>query len=390
MYGFMPTPSKIKDKSPLHGVTRRVELRDDGPSADTEGETTQDILSYLEAEERGHQGSNPPLKLPQPAFTRPDPERKFSDGVYSSIRNSNPFSEDTPEFLKTPERKVSIEVLSPMHGHPSAIPKPLFNISKRRDARAQDGDALMPASPSPVSADTSKPSRMPSYAGTGYDREIKSSFVAKKLQSTMEQDMDESSSRESSFALSGISDMVHPLAQNAGGLQYDTMPEHPETTRMLEGLPADSPKHIPWPGQTPTVTPRPLTQWPRVSRFEVPETPPPIPLKNPARTSSVRSSAGSDVHPPPSFPALLGPRIVSKENIRAHLGNISQDISEETVRQVNTTPRATPKLTSYNKNMFPRRERKGTPVGIRMGSPASQRATEGEIEMEALDDQHKK
>lgn len=406
MYGFIPSPTK--DKSPLHGVTRQVELPDEEPEAEaeTEGETTQDILSYLETKGRVRRESDHPYGQPQPAYARPDPERKPSDGVYSSIRNSNPFMEDTPRFEKTPVQKVSIEVLSPMSGHPSAIPKPLFNISKRQDARAQEDHDLIPKSPCPVTAShTSKPSRMPSYAGTGYDREIKPPFIANKLHSTLEHNAYDSSSRETSFALSGISEMVHPLEREdrfagARNLQYSTLSENPETIRLLEGRYSDAvrqdswpgvtpgivPAPVPWPGQTPTVTSPALTEWPHASHFEDPDSPPPVPPKHPGRSTSVRSSVGSDL-PPPSFPRLLGPRIVSKENIRGHLSNISRDVPDETLRQVkqrDVTPQGAPRLKPFNKNMFPRPNRNGTPVGTWIGSAANQRVKEGESEMKDL------
>ncbi|KAF9739660.1 hypothetical protein PMIN03_005080 [Paraphaeosphaeria minitans] len=391
MYGFMPSPTK--DKSPLHGVTRRFEPPEYETGAEGEGETTQDILSYLEAEVRVPRESDRPRDLPQPAYARPDPERKPSDGVYSSICDSNLFMEDTPKLGNTPAQKASIEVLPSMSGHPSAIPKPLFNISRRQDPQARRDHYLIAESPSPVKMNHgSKSSRVPSYAGTGFDREIKQPSIANKLHSTLENNAYESSSRETSFALSGISDMVHPLEQRdhfEGASHHDTLSENPETVRMLEGREADNPHHVPWPGMTPGIVPVPIpwpgqtptvpspapTEWPHASRFEEPDSPPPIPPKNPARAASVRSSAGSDLLPLPSFPTLLGPRIVSKENIRGHLNNISRDIANDTLRQVkqrDVTPRGTPGLTPFNKNMFPRRDRNGAPVGTGMEILAGQ------------------
>ncbi|OAG10165.1 uncharacterized protein CC84DRAFT_1256054 [Paraphaeosphaeria sporulosa] len=391
MYRFMPSPTE--DKSPLHGITRPIELPDDETGAEADGETTQDIISYLEAEGRIPGESDHPCGLPQPAYARPDPERKPSDGVYSSIRNSNPFLEDTARFWKTPGHRASIEVLFPMSGYPSAIPKPLFNIPKRQDAHTQRDHDFIPESPSPVKAShDSKASRMPSYAGTGYDREIKPPFVENKLNSTLEHNAYEPSSRETSFALSGILEMVHPLERQdriAGAHQYHTVAENPETIRMLEGRDSDDPQHVHWPGMTPGITPEPVpwpghtptvtspapTEGPHASRFQGLDSPPPVPPKHPARTASVRSSAGSDLPTPPSFPTLIGPHIISKENIRGHLSNISRDLSDETLRQVkqrDVTPRGTPRLTPFNKNMFPRRDAGGHLDG-KSGEPESER-----------------
>jgi hypothetical protein len=404
MYGFMPSPTK--DKHPLHGVTRPVIL----PDEKSERETTQDMNEHLKTEGRRPTEPDSPGGLPKPAYTRPDPDRKASDGVYSSIRNSNPFVEDTPGFGSTPMRKISIEVLSPMSGHPSAIPKPLFNTTKRQEARQQHENDLIPESLSTVTASySSKPSQMPSHAGTGYEREIKPALIADKMHSTTEHNTYDSISRETSFALSEIPELVYPLERQdriAGTREYKPLPENAETIRLLEGRDSDIPQSIPWPGMTPGVSPEPLawpgqtptaaspalTLWPRASRFEDPNTPPPVPPKHPARSASIRSSAGSDLFPP-SIPRLLGPRIISKENIRGHLSNISQDITDESLRQAkqrHVTPNEIPKLTPFNKNMFPRRDRNGTPVGAWIGNAAVQRVKEEDFEMNPLEAQPKK
>ncbi|KAJ4352396.1 uncharacterized protein N0V89_007744 [Didymosphaeria variabile] len=403
MYGFMPTPTK--NKNPLHGVTRPFNL----PNTGSEGESTQDMISYLETEGEDFAESDSPRSVPKPAYTLPGPERKSSDSVYSSIRNSNPFVEDTPGSLFTPTHKASVEILSPMSGHPSAIPKPLFNTSKRRDPRPENQE-LIPESPSSiVDSFSSKPSRMPSYAGTGYDREIKPPFIANKLHSTLEHNAYDPASRETSFALSDIPELVHSFERQHRLARIDnhgTLSEHPETVRLLERQDIDVPQHVPWPGMTPGFSPDPRnwpgqtptaispapTEWPRASRFQHADLPPPIPPKHPARSSSIRSSAGSDLLPPPSLPRLLGPRIVSKENIRGHLSNISRDISDDSLTQVkrDVTPTGAPKLMPFNKNMFPRRDRNGTPVGAWMGNAVAQGTKESEFEMKTFEEQSKK
>ncbi|KAL1597877.1 hypothetical protein SLS60_008364 [Paraconiothyrium brasiliense] len=404
MYGFMPTPTK--HKNPLHGVTRPINL----PDAEFEGETTQDIISHLETEGKNFAESDGPRNTPKPAYTLPHPERKSSDGVYSSIHDSDPFVEGNLGFDSTPTRKTSVEVLSPMSGHPSAVPKPLFNISKRRDPQPEHQEVIPESPTSTDFGHSSKPARMPSYAGTEYDREIKPPFIAKKLHSTLEHNAYDPASRETSFALSEIPEILYPLErqdQFARTGNYITSFENPETMRLLEGEHNDVPQHVPWPGMTPALSPDPLawpdqsptatspapTEWPRASRFQDAVPPPPIPPKHPARASSIRSSAGSDLLPPPSIPRLLGPRIVSKENIRGHLSNISRDITEDSLRQVqrrDVTPTGAPKLTPFNKNMFPRRDRNGTPVGAWMGNAVGQGTKESEIEMRTLEEQSKK
>ncbi|KAF1965323.1 hypothetical protein BU23DRAFT_604252 [Bimuria novae-zelandiae CBS 107.79] len=354
MYGFAPSP--IKDKTPLHGVTRRVSL----PGTDYEGET-QDMISHLSESSAGTPQVDTFRMYPQPAFARPETERKASDGVYSSIRNSNPFTENMPDHGSTPQSKGAFDVFSPMTGHPSAIPKALFN-TKQQDGLSQNEDRNLVAErlSAPSVAD-SKASRIPSYEGTGYDREIGAPFIAHKLHSTLEYNAyDPYSSRESSFVLSEIPEMTHHLEG------YADIPQPVPWPGMTPGF---SPDVEAWPGQTPTIASPTLTEWPLVPDSRDASPPPPIPPKHPARAASVRSSTGSDLPPPPSLPRLLGPRIVSKENIRGHLSNISREISEDSLKQVRqhdvqSTPM--PKLTPYNKNMFPRRDRKGTPVGAWM------------------------
>jgi hypothetical protein len=404
MYGLRPSP--IQDKHHLHGVTRPLVLHDES----SVGDTTQNMTEHLEMEGRSPTEPDSLRGLPKPAFARPDPERKASDGVYSSIRNSNPFIEVTPSFVSTPMRKSSIELLSPMSGHPSAIPKPLSNITRRQKVRQQHEHDLVPESPSPnTTGYSSKPSRMSSYAGTGYDTEIKPPFMANKSHSTPGHNTYDSDSRETSFALSEIPEFVYPLEcqdRTTGTREYETLSENPETIRLLEGRNNDVPQSIPWPGMTPGVSPEPLawpgqtptatspapTEWPRASPFEYPDSPPRVPPKHPARSMSIRSSAGSDL-PPPSIPKLLGPRIISKENIRGHLRNISQDIPEESLRQAkqrDVTPNEIPKLVPFNKNMFPRRDRNGTPVGAWMGNSAVERVNEEGFEMKPLEEQPKR
>lgn len=346
MYGFVASPEK--DKSPLHGVTRRLSL----PGEDSEGET-QGMVSYLTENKQDAYGApnkeTPRMRL-KADVARPETERTASDGVYSSIRNSNPFIEDTPE------KSLSVEVFSPMNGHPSAVPKSLFNATTRSELRQPKNKAVFEES-----SPDSKASRNPSYAGTGYEREFMPVHIANQLHSRSEYNAFGNPSRDTSFMLSPI----------------------PDIEKSYEGEGSEIPRAIPWPGFTPAYSPDPVnwpfqtpspvspapTEWPRASRIEhtIPEPPPPIPPKHPARALSGRLSSGSDMLPPPSMPRLLGPRIVSKENIRAHLGHISRDISEESlqiVKQQDVEAKSTTKLTAYNKHLFPRRpDRKGTPVG---------------------------
>ena len=350
MYGFAPAPN------PLHGVTRPFELSDQ----DSGGET-EEMATHLAGTRRDHLDSDAQASRPVPSFARPQVGRKDSDSVYSEVRNSNPFIDEGSTLNATPENSKSFDILSPMTGHPSAIPKALFDSNKRGNQE----DFHASPSPKPTPGSGSHPSRMPSYAGTGYDRSPSPSFIASKLHSTLENNaFDPAPSREpSSFLLSELPDVSTPPHQTSGSPVPIAIP-WPGFT------PALSPDSSTWPGRSPTdfspaASPAP-TEWPRLSAFEShTREKPPIPPRHPARAGSIRSSdSSSSLVPPPPIPGLLGPRIVSKENIRGHLRDISRDISDESMDVVRTASTSAPRLVPFNKNVFPRgRDRKGTPVG---------------------------
>lgn len=346
MYGFAPAPN------PLNGVTRLFEPLDAGSKGETEA-----MITHLAGTRQDHLGMDAPIVRPQPSFSRPETEKKASDGVYSSIRNSNPFLEEDATVSFTPQHQTTFDVLSPMTGHPSAIPKPLFDTTQRRNEDNVHGSP----SPPPLSEPDHKSSRRPSYSGTGYDHSPTPSFLASKLNSTVQyNDFDQASSREpSSFMLSEIPEVVTPPLQKYGSPLATALP-WPGFT------PALSPDPVFWPGLTPNaLSPTPI-EWPLVSGRENGEDEkPPVPPKHPARAASVRNSdSSSSLAPPPPISRLLGPRIVSKENIRGHLSNISREISEESIDVVRKANSSTPRLTPFNKNMFPRRQdREGVPAG---------------------------
>ncbi|KAJ4301369.1 hypothetical protein N0V90_003461 [Kalmusia sp. IMI 367209] len=382
MFGYIPSPRKAKN--PLHGITRRVSFSD----AEPEDEVTQK-MDDLEVISRAapYLRNTPPRS--QSNFMSPVQKGQDSDSVYSSIRISNPFTEDESAFASITEQATSEDVLSPM-GHPSAIPKALFTTTQRKHNPQNRGHE----SPCPPSISESR-SRIPSYLGTGYEREIKPDFIADKMHTTLEHNAFDRMSSASTFSLSEIPGVTNSLKS------YDPLtPQRiPWPGQTPTGI---SPEHVPWPGQTltgPSPEPRrkegyvsPMispatTIWPRA---EDTGSPPPIPAKHPARAASFRSSTGSDLAPP-TLPKLLGPRIVSKENIRGHLSNISRDISEETlrhVRQREVSPTLPPApLKTFNSHMFPRQDRKGMPMGGFM--ERSRVDSSGSYEMKALKEEPK-
>lgn len=365
MFGFTPA----KEKNPLNGVTRPFDLSDGEP----EGEP-QAMISHLAETAIDAQDKDAPVASPEPAFSRPETERKVSDGVYSSIRNSNPFMEDLLAIQATPQPRIPSKVVSPMNGPPSAIPKPLFNTTMRQAHRPHYDDLSSIDNTSIASflGPDPKLARKPSYKGTGYGRSPESSFV---------------SSRDSSFMLSEIPEIHTPQT-------YEYEDGVPTPVPWPGFTPALSPNPTVWPMQSPSIASPTSADWPIPSSSEPKQDDqdkPPIPTRNPARATSIRSSASSLTLPaPPSLPRLLGPRIVSKENIRGHLSNISRDISEDSLEVVKKSDTSTTRLTPYNKNLFPRHdERKGTPMTGWMGGARGEVSSQGEFEMMTLEEDKK-
>lgn len=354
-----------------HCTSRQVELPETPP------ETSEVILGLKELvmERREAEKNKENDQESSSILPSPGPNRSDSDSVFSSIRNSNPFVLDQPQMLQSPPqgdevRKSQDDVLSPMLP-PSAVPKPLFNkpewplinVVKEADARRS------------------------SYEGTGYKREITPTFIAHNLRTGLGYDPSEGSSRGTL-----VPRVPTPVPQ---GQHQAALSSHARAY--------DPPQPVPWPGQ---YSPNPVEQCPQTpdKHLPAPFTPqaankrspapeleddatraPPIPPKHPARytpsssSASLRRSATQDVRlsPPPRLPTP-GLRIVSKKNIRAHLGNtLSRQIYDEdledlakmptgAVSGLSASPVAMPppmSLRAYNSHMFPRQERKGTPVG---------------------------
>jgi len=353
VFGLVPkSNSPVEEpKSPLHGVTRRLNF-----SSSPEPEDVVKDLKNLNINDKDALRKFKSSPSTPPAATRPDPKREISDRIYNSVRNSNPFTEDAHGSASVAKQVTPEVAPSPMYPL-SAIPKPLFTTPKRK---MKVNDA---GSPTPLeTAGTSH--RMPSYSGSGYEYDISPNFIANRLHATLEHDASYSIGQRSSYTES---------IQPAGAKGNDHLRSSSDLLRDGRDpkpvpWPSDtptvaSPMLVPWPGQTPTVE-RPSSQsW---GLFDENSPKPPVPAKHPARAVSHRTSTGPDsLRMPPPLP-LLGPRIVSKENIRGHLRLDSKKIHEEELRKaerheaVSSVPPV--RLKPYNTNMFPR-DRKGTPIG---------------------------
>lgn len=378
MFGYVPRPKKpdassspSEPRSPLQTMSLQKELPktpDDPDGSQSLDDLSMNDADCIDDDELYAQ----PIKT---VLLKPSFQRQGSDGVYTSIRNSNPFTDHIPIVLGSVHdrnhRKFEDEV-SPMVP-PSAIPKPLFTTTERQFSGTV-ADKSSPTWPG-IESDI----RQPSYEGTGYERDITPTFIARKMHTTLEHDASQQTSQG-----------IHP-SEFPGTIH----PAHRDQHAFSQTRAHDIPRSVPWPGQIDT--PGLLAQQVKRAPWPNNELPPPIPSRNPARINSMRNlhshnSGREPLQPPPKLPTL-GPRIISKENIRAHL-SVSREGSEEDLRKVDdddvhsiASTSASRPLKTFNSHMFPRQDRKGTPVGAWLD-----RAREdvgGDVEMEMLEQKAK-
>lgn len=456
--------TKEEPKSPLHGVTRQLHFLDSKnngsgsmPSKITplprpdpnyrkpsEHDATKQ-LPYAEPPEAIGSCANVLTSSSTKVIPLPRPDqhyRKPSEmSVYTSIRNSNPFSEEEfPAHLRPPRVRANTadsvhslqrlcartdtddSVLSPMV-QLSAIPRPLSPESRYEDVGEEQERHVMRTRKSFHEA------RVPSYEGTAYQAEISlTDLHTQRLQATK--------SPESTRAGKLATRLPAPIVpipyggpriasadKEVKGASYspkkterpvEMLPkpvEMPETIGVSPPKPSlprsESPskargqqvaptsnKRAAWSGTSPPKA----TAWPGFSSSE--ESLPPLPPKSPDRQP--KSRMPNQLHNPRSRQLMreaANPevsRIVSKENIRAALGGISRDGSSEdllvgepvrppvpAVQIVSARP-----LRTYNSHLFPRKdERKGTPVGewVKGKTRGERYEPPGPIEVEALE-----
>lgn len=402
-------------KSPLHGVTRQLHFPDHSRGGSMEswngtGAHTRDPVD----------DSTVITSLPRPQLYR----ESTGGSVYSSIRSSNPFVQDSlaeqialeahahaVEPERTPiNQSVRADtddpVFSPMI-QLSAIPRLIPTESN--DAYGHKAKSGTRAS-SELSSDSAREGavepqfrqqhtihekqsscdvRLPSYEGTQYQKEI-------SLTDLHPQRMNSTRSPEPKRAKTPATRLPAPImpvpysgprVASADTPTKLTIPPpqpvlSPPKPVAMPVKPALQPvKSIAWPGPSgakSSTTDRPnkamprKTAWPGADSDDDDEPlPPPIPVKSPER--QIRNPRSRRPVPEDNEHEVF--RIVSRENIRSALGNLSRESSmeslalskslEELVREMSPVKQH---LQTYNTHLFPRKEeRNGTPVGEWVG-----------------------
>ncbi|KAF3044016.1 hypothetical protein E8E12_006474 [Didymella heteroderae] len=330
-YSYVPRITTEEPKSPLHGVTRQIEI----PESDDENDIdSSDAWPQLARH------------LPRPKVGQ---HRLSEASVYTTIRHSSPYSQDTSEDAAEGEDPF----WSPM-GAPSAIPPPLKDF--REEFKALSPQLLLGAKRSFSEV------RHPSYEGNGYHGEINLTNLHSR---------DVSAGSESM-----VKDIIPPKPRSR--LPAPIKPPHPYVTQRelrvasnyaYRNDTAPKPPAAPRGPVGYTDTAWPDANHPRGSRVQLDsDIAPPIPAKSPERR--VRSEQlAHERSPGPQglghpLPRMDGTeremmRIVSKENIRAALGNLTPDHSIEDLRARAKAPTriaSPPGLETYNSHMFPRKD----------------------------------
>ncbi|KAF2651747.1 hypothetical protein K491DRAFT_760851 [Lophiostoma macrostomum CBS 122681] len=277
---------------------------------------------------------------------RPSVKREGSDGVYSAIRSSNPFTEHETQVLGAALRHHR----QPSHGSDRSVMVPVE------------------AKPSPLKT---LAARYPSYEGNSYGslptlREMKSQERVRgtRIPSPVE------------VPPAGNARGYHPVVEKAAS-RAETMPLHTETVSSI-------PVGLPSAGDTRGYHPIVEKAVVRAETTPLPTEPaPPIPFKSPYRHGSIHSFARgprSDISTA-SDCKTLNDRIISKENIRAVVGSLSRENSGESLKEKNTpgvsytdahafariggrgmNTGEVPSLPTFNTHMFPR-DGGQTPMG---------------------------
>jgi hypothetical protein len=358
--GVSRMASKEEPKSPLHGVTRQIHIPDEDPAIHAfearEASSTEGDVSLASIE-----SSDTTIITPWP---RPDTELNPSEpNVYTSTRNSNPFSLSDSSQPAQMLDCMDEPVYSPM-GQLSAIPHPLHR-GYQHDKRIV---------PTLERKESKAAGRVPSYEGSGWDDEISLT----KLRSVRQDTARIPQPIRPSKPATRLPVPIKPTAYT-GDLRIASNNSHEAT----------NPTPLAWPGTSPPKA----RAWPGMDDFV-----PPMPSKNPERWNSTRGFASD------SRPQRLGrdesdrsvTRIVSKENIRSALKDNSRGSSVEDLAlpppvpmlpgQYRTMSPSGARLKTYNTNLFPRREeRKGTPVGGWVGAEKDRNAHGGAFELDVLD-----
>jgi len=393
-------------KSPMHGVTRQLQFAEPRTSQFDFDDSARSSMVIT------------PLPRPSP-YTK-----KSEASVYTSIRNSNPFSEELPDDLKARGRSntadsvnvakeqqarrsnadTTTSLFSPM-GPPSAIPHPLNNTSIHDyGTNATDHPAMRTKA-------SYRDARAPSYEGTAYKDEISlTDLHNQRMQATRSPMATRlpapivavpycgprvASADKEGDGVAKPSVLVSPSKQAASRVTPDEAPVKRNTSPAKHGV--SLPKAIASTAisskQPPTVykptspprqhsSPPSQTAWPGFTSDSDSDTSlPPLPPKSPERQQTTR--VPGHLHNPRMRTTDIS-RIVSKENIRAALGGLTPKSSAESlatpkppVRMM--SPGGVMKLQTFNANLFPRKEEeRGAPVGGRSKKDNDETAKEKE------------
>ncbi|CAI6274010.1 unnamed protein product [Periconia digitata] len=253
MYGYADADAgQPSPKSSDHGVTRFVELPETPPKPSHEN-TSSDVAKDEEDQ---------PWTKPVAPFASPTFERKSSDGVYTAIRNSNPFNEDygTPrKGLVLEEDMDDMSVYSTM-GPPSAIPEPLFRRDANHSKYEEEG------------------ARRPSYEGTAYGHVMPSAFVEQKMEASPDQ-----AQKQPQPTI---------ILNNRPNRAPEPLHLHPITKWAIRST-ESIPERTPWSGTgSPSTSSISRTGFsPGDKDFVDHGPPPPIPMRSPRRAQTVRVSS---------------------------------------------------------------------------------------------------
>jgi hypothetical protein len=352
---------KMRDeqKSPLHGVTRQLHFPD---------------RSSSQTYDHGHDSM---IITPLP---RPQLQHELSEtSTYTSIRNSTSF--DLPGRARA---SSDDSVFSPM-GQLSAIPRPLQadyqDVETSSSSRASLKDTIEDIRPMNDGQSSDQPGplhdfessyddhqvsgqkkayqdiRAPSYEGTEYQKEISlTDLHTQRLISARSP-----GPVRARTPATRLPAPIIPVPYSGPRIASADTPGK-SAPRPSAAISSDAavapPKSIVWPGTAPKAT-----AWPGFDSDDD-SPPPPVPSKSPdrqirnprSRQPLREDGADNEVY-----------RIVSRENIRAGLADVSPDSSAEDL--VTRQPLPDPvrmmspmkqQLQTYNTHLFPR---KGTPVG---------------------------
>lgn len=414
--------NREEKKSPLHGVTRQLHFPDH-----SRGGSLESWNGTAAANANGEIDDSTIIT----SFPRPHMYRESTGAsVYSSVRSSNPTVEGNvaaqaapgaraydvePEWMPGNQRvraDTDDSVFSPMI-QLSAIPRPLqadSDSSFHHKARSGPG-ALSDASSGSERGSTNfaAPSfgperkvhekkssfdiRLPSYEGSEYQKEISlTDLHTQRMFSTRSPEPKPTRTPATRLPAPIVPvPYCGPRVASADTPSKTTTPttqpvlSPPKPVAMPVKAVFEPTKSTAWPGPSAkksSATSRPdepapqKTAWPGTESDDDESLPPPIPAKSPERQIRNPRSRQPALEDNNHGHEVL--RIVSRDNIRSALGDLSRESSMESLAgpmSVEELDRGVSpikqQLQTYNTHLFPRKdERKGTPVGNWVGRGA--------------------